>query len=92
MLEFDNIRLDLESYDEPFVKLKEALHIDHVSDQISELEQRSQEPDFWNDVDRAQSLQQNLGKLKKKGNHTISSYRLMRICLLCELANDEGRY
>ena len=46
MLEFDNIRLDLESFEEPVAKLKEALHIDHVSDQISELEQRTTEPDF----------------------------------------------
>ncbi|MCH4153113.1 MAG: peptide chain release factor 2 [Saccharofermentans sp.] len=90
MLEFDNIRLDLESYDEPLVKLKEALHIDHVSDQISELEQRSQEPDFWNDVDRAQSLQQNLGKLKKKVesyNQLVSTHE--DLLALCELANDE---
>ena len=37
MLEFDNIRLDLESFEEPLAKLKDALHIDRVTDQISEL-------------------------------------------------------
>ena len=32
MLEFDNIRLDLESYEVPVAELKDALHIDRVSD------------------------------------------------------------
>lgn len=66
MLEYDNIRLELISYEQPLKELRVALHIDRVSDQISELEQRTQEPDFWNDVDKAQSLTTRLGKLKKK--------------------------
>ena len=68
MLEFDNIRLELESFEEPMAKLKEALHIDRVSDQISELEQRTAEPDFWNDAAKAQELQQQMStELKKAG-------------------------
>ena len=38
MLEFDNIRLSLESYEEPLAKLKDSLHIDHTMTEISELE------------------------------------------------------
>ncbi|MCR4671209.1 MAG: peptide chain release factor 2, partial [Saccharofermentans sp.] len=44
MLEFDNIRLELEGYEEPVEKLRDALHIDVVSTEISELEARTQEP------------------------------------------------
>ena len=73
MLEFDNIRLDLESYEVPVAELKDALHIDRVSDQISEYENRMQEPDFWNNVEKATEIQQTLGRLKKK----VESYNAL---------------
>ncbi len=90
MLEFDNIRLDLESFEEPVAKLKDALHIDHVSDQISELEQRTTEPDFWNNSEKATELTQKLGQLKKK----VESYKALAaeredLLALCELGNEE---
>ena len=90
MLEFDNIRLDLESYEVPVSELKDALHIDRVSDQISEFENRMQEPDFWNNVDKATEIQQTLGRLKKK----VESYNALvaereDLLALCELANEE---
>ena len=91
MLEFDNIRLDLESYEVPVAELKDALHIDRVSDQISEYENRMQEPDFWNNVEKATEIQQTLGRLKKK----VESYNALvaereDLLALCELAN--GKY
>ena len=90
MLEFDNIRLELESYEGPIADLKDALHIDRVSDQISELENRMQEPDFWNNVEKAQEIQQTLGRLKKR----VESYSSLvsereDLLALCELANEE---
>ena len=90
MLEFDNIRLDLESYEVPVAELKDALHIDRVSDQISEYENRMQEPDFWNNVEKATEIQQTLGRLKKK----VESYNALcaereDLLALCELANEE---
>ncbi len=90
MLEFDNIRLELESYEQPIAELKDALHIDRVSDQISEYENRMQEPDFWNNVDKAQEIQQTLGRLKKR----VESYNSLvsereDLLALCELANEE---
>ena len=90
MLEFDNIRLDLESFEEPLAKLKDALHIDRVTDQISELENRTTEPDFWNDPAKAQELTQTLGRLKKKVenyNNLVSERE--DLLALCELANEE---
>ena len=90
MLEFDNIRLELESLEEPILTLKESLHIDHVKTQISELEARTQEPGFWDDVDKAQSLQTNLARLQKKVDGFNSLYNTREDLLaLCELANEE---
>ncbi len=89
MLEFDNIRLELESYKEPIELLKDSLHIDHVKVQISELEAITQEPDFWNDVDKAQNLQTKLKRLQKK----VETYESLSngredLLVLCELGND----
>lgn len=90
MLEFDNIRLELESFEEPMEKLKDALHIDRVTDQISELEQRTAEPDFWNDAAKAQELTQKLGQLKKKvDNYNSLVSEREDLLALCELANEE---
>ena len=90
MLEFDNIRLELEGYEEPVAKLRDALHIDVVTTEISELEARTQEPDFWNDVDKAQALQTKL----RRAQIRVDSFKQLvtdreDLLALCELANEE---
>ncbi|MCQ2482739.1 MAG: peptide chain release factor 2 [Clostridia bacterium] len=89
MLEFDNIRLELENYETPVATLKDSLHIDHVMTQISELEARTQEPDFWNDVEKAQGLQTKLKRLQKKVEsfNSLSDTR-EDLLVLCELGNE----
>ncbi len=90
MLEFDNIRLELESFEQPVADLKDSLHIDHVMTEISELEARSQEPDFWNNVERAQQLQTKLKRLQKKvDNFNGLANEREDLLTLCELANEE---
>ena len=90
MLEFDNIRLELEGYEEPVEKLRDALHIDVVSTEISELEAHTQEPDFWNDVEKAQALQTKLRRAQMR----VDSFKKLEtdredLLALCELANEE---
>lgn len=90
MLEFDNFRLELEDYEEPVKTLRESLHIDHILVETSELEARTQEPDFWNDVDKAQQLQTKLKRLQKKVDsfNALSSDREDLLALI-ELGNEE---
>lgn len=90
MLEFDTIRLELEGLEEPIATLRESLHIEHILTQISELEARTQEPDFWNDVEKAQSLQTKLRRQQKKVDsfNALSNER-EELLTLCELANEE---
>ncbi|MCQ2533110.1 MAG: peptide chain release factor 2 [Clostridia bacterium] len=89
MLEFDNIRLELESFEVPVATLKDSLHIDHVLTEISELEARTQEPDFWNNVEKAQQLQTKLKRLQKKVD-TFKDLSNQRedLLVLCELGNE----
>ena len=90
MLEFDNVRLDLESYEEPLANLKDSLHIDTLSTKISELEARTQEPDFWNDVNKAQKLQTDLRRMQQRvENFNKLTSEREDLLALCELANEE---
>lgn len=89
MLEYDNIRLELEGLREPIEVLRESLHIEHVMTQISELEARTQEPDFWNDVEKAQHLQTTLKRMQKKvDNFNRLANDREDYLLLCELGNE----
>lgn len=90
MLEFDNVRLELESYEEPIVELKDSLHIDSLSTKISELEAMTQDPTFWNDVAKAQKLQTDLRRMQQKvENYSKLSSDREDLLALCELANEE---
>ncbi|NLC85057.1 MAG: peptide chain release factor 2 [Ruminococcaceae bacterium] len=66
MIEFDQYRQTLQTLEPELVRLRAALHINHISDEIAELEQRVQEPDFWNDVERAQKIQTHMKHLQNK--------------------------
>lgn len=91
MLEFDELRRMLKQNAEPLDLLGEALHIAHTRDMASELEARAQEPDFWNDSEKAQKLQTELGQYRKK----LEQYENLRnayedLEILCELGDEAG--
>ncbi|HPE39045.1 MAG TPA: peptide chain release factor 2 [Bacillota bacterium] len=89
MLEYDNYRLELEGYEEKVTLLREALHIEHTMDQVSELEARAQEPDFWENVERAQQLQTKMRRLKKTVDNFENLEKLREdMLVLCELGNE----
>jgi len=90
MLEFDTLRLELEGAEGQLRVLKDALHISRLHDEISELEARAQEPDFWGNVERAQTVQSRMRQLQKRVNryHALEKER-EELLLLCELGNEE---
>jgi peptide chain release factor 2 len=89
MLEFDELRLKLAELSEALDQLRQALHIDHTRDEISELEARAQEPGFWDDVEAARKIQTRVSHLQQK----VDAFaRLMRqhedLQVLCELGDE----
>ncbi len=90
MIEFDNYRIELESMESNIDLLKESLHIAHVQDEISELEARAQEQDFWIDTTKAQQIQTRMKQLQKKVQryHQLVKER-DDLLILCELGNEE---
>ena len=89
MIDFDSYRLELEAMEEPLAQLKKALHIEHLGDEISELESRAQEPGFWEDTDKAQKVQTRLKNLQKKLDrfHKMERQR-DDLLVLCELGDE----
>lgn len=89
MIEFDTIRLELEGYEGQIALLKVALHIGQIQDEISELEIHAQEPDFWTNVERAQTVQTRMRQLQRR----VEKYRSLEkereeLLVLCELGNE----
>ena len=89
MLEFDELKLRAEALEEPFALLKDALHIESTRDQASELEARAQEPGFWDDSERAQTIQTQLRHFQMKIEHfeKLEAGR-ENLLLLCELGDE----
>ena len=89
MIEYDQYRQELGQFEEQLEQLRLALHIDHVRDEIAELEARAQEPGFWDDVERAQKIQTKVKHLQNKVDRfqrLVQEYEDLQV--LCELGQE----
>lgn len=91
MIEFDQLRQETEALKENISLLKDALNIDSLRDEISELESRAQEPGFWDNVEQAQKIQTKVKHLQKKVDNVLN-LELERedILVLCMLGDEAG--
>ncbi len=90
MIAFDQYRNDLEDIRKSVLSAGEALHVDHMREQIDELTEEMNQPEFWNDTERSTRINQRLGKLKNK----LAHYEKLLsgaddIEVMMELAQDE---
>ena len=90
MLEYDEIRLEMEGLHPQLKELEEAMNMDKLKKEAAELEEQSAQPDFWNDAENSQKIMQKIGALKNK----ISSFNKLKesfedVITMIELANDE---
>lgn len=91
MLEIEQLQLEIDKAREPLAKLAESLQLAESERKISELELRSSEPGFWDDVDRAQKIQKEITHLKKKiSRFAQTKESLENVAVLCELAESEN--
>lgn len=68
MIDTHELQLQINALKEKLQPLKNALHIDALANYIEELEAVTQEPDFWNNVEKATSVQKDLIDMKKRLN------------------------
>ncbi|MBC8537045.1 peptide chain release factor 2 [Feifania hominis] len=91
MLEFDEYRRRLHEADGEIRDLKQALNIEGSRDEVAELETRASEENFWNDVERSQSVLQRTKQLKdriERYEKLVASYE--DAVALIEMAEEEG--
>ena len=90
MLEYDELRLEMEALDPQITDLEKAMNIEQLEKEAADLEAESVKPDFWNDAENSQKIMQKIGALKNK----ISTFKKLResyedVLTMIELANEE---
>ena len=53
MLELEQYAQDISGIRKSILAAGEALHIDHMKEQIDELTEEMNQPEFWNDTERS---------------------------------------
>ena len=91
MLQFDEIRLELEGLEPELKDLSEALGLKAMANEAAELDMKASEPGFWDDAQRSQKVLQRSSYLKNK----IAAYEKLQstyedALALVDLANEEN--
>ena len=81
MLEFEELRLKLESYKDELLALKEAIGYEQLKEQVEKLESQAAADGFWDDIENSQKVLQQTSRYKSK----IQDYDR-----LCSLYEDAG--
>ena len=90
MLEFDQYRLRLRSVKKGLEELRQAVGYDTLLAQLEELEERTKDEAFWNDVEGSQKVLQRISQLKSKKEDYDKLYALYEDTqTLCDLAEEE---
>ncbi len=64
MVELDQFKTELNSYDEPLKEVRDSLDLESKEQKIEELERKMEEPGFWDEPEKAQEQMKELGNLK----------------------------
>ena len=91
MLQFDELRLELEGLRPELDDLAEALGLERMRNEIAELDTKASMPGFWDDAQNSQKILQRSSSLKDK----IAAYEKLTAAYddtmaLIELGNEEG--
>ena len=91
MIEFEEYKVKLNNMKPQLETIRSALKLDAALGELKELEARTSEEGFWNDVGTAQKVQQQMKKLQNK----VESYeKIVRgwddLYTLCEMALEEN--
>ena len=90
MIQFEELKLQLEQLEPDIKELANALGLDKLKMEIEQLEQRAAQPGFWDDAENSQKILQKTGALKNKVeayDNLVAAYD--DTLALIELANEE---
>lgn len=91
MLELEQLAVELQIYNKKLDELYDSLDIENTVSKVEELEEEAADPDFWNDMDKAQGILQKTKQLKNK----IDGFNSLRgkfddLMTLIEMGNEEN--
>ncbi|MBP0990418.1 MAG: peptide chain release factor 2 [Oscillospiraceae bacterium] len=90
MLQYEELRLELTALRPQIDDLADALGLEKLKLELSELEQKSLDANFWSDIENSSKVMQKIGKLKDSiaiYTELDSSYN--DLLLLIEMANED---
>ncbi|HIT31461.1 MAG TPA: PCRF domain-containing protein, partial [Candidatus Enterenecus stercoripullorum] len=90
MLQFDEYKVKLHNLEPELEQLGNSLDLDSAARELDMLQAESASEGFWNNVDKAQKVQQRISQLEGKVNaqkKRLSS--LEDLLVLCEMGNEE---
>ena len=90
MLQYEELILEFENLKPQLTDLRAAINIDGLKKDIAELEEKTAQPDFWNDPESSQKISQKLGALKAKlAQYDKLAESFDDVITMAELANEE---
>ncbi|MDD6771537.1 MAG: peptide chain release factor 2 [Inconstantimicrobium porci] len=90
LLEVENKLAQLKTAGQTLNEIRDSLDIEVLEKRISELEFKMQEPDFWNDSDKATEVTQETKRLKDKlGRYNSLIQRIDDVKVLAEIGEDD---
>ena len=91
MILLDDLKFEVEGFKPQIKELKEVLDIENCIAEIAQLQKISAEPEFWNDMEQSQAVQQNIRLLETKvNNYNKLAGQLDDIITLIELSAEEN--
>ena len=90
MLELDELKAQLKTYEEPLAQMRSSLDLDSKEKRVEELERTMAEPSFWENPENASKLQKELGSLKN-GMEAFSKLENLyeETLMLIDMANED---
>lgn len=69
LIDIPQYRSELAEIRKSLLAAGDALHIDHIREQLDELTEEMNQPEFWNDPDHSAKVNQKVSNLKGKLEH-----------------------
>ena len=89
MIQFDGFKQQLLAAKPVFAQLQAAFDLENGKKEIAELEEKSADPNFWNDLAASQKTLKRIKQLKDKQSSYDHLYRSWEdLMTLCEMAMD----
>ena len=90
MLQFEELRLELNDNKQKLSELREALGLDALKEEIAKLEEQTAAEEFWGDIENSKKVLQRISQLKNK----VAAYTSLETAFddtmtLIELADEE---